>query len=351
MKKIILTISFLVSFSILLKIFSNPNPLVPHYISEFMFDTTGWKLEVHPDYFGQDSILLDGWYLTNKSDTAYFSEGIYIRTEECITIDQSDLQSQFNIDETSDSIELRNDWNGLMDWLYFGNANFNYINISTPEPGQSIRKHPYDKDIYILDNTPTLGLENDTSNIKGYTEGFIKDTINNPLENVKVIYDYAEMAGGYYIPVYVLTNSSGYFIFNDYAKLARIEFEKDSYYAPDTLLQIWPDSTVTINIQMTSVTGITELPTPPINNFELMQNYPNPFNSSTTFIYSLAEEGYIEINIYDEKGELIQKIFNGNQSKGKYKVNWNAENLASGIYFYELKTKNQKISKKCLLLK
>jgi len=335
--------------TVLFKVFSNPNPVVPHFINEFMFDTTGWKLELH-SYYG-DSLSLNRGILTSNTDTAYFNDGLYVSYDNYIVITQNDLQSHFDINRIDDNIGLH-DSIGAMDNLSFGTSGY----VSAPKTGQSINlliyyDGPWQQYCYYLDNTPTFGFENDTLNAKGNIEGFVKDSLINPLEGVKVIYGYYSPAGGGSAPLYVETNSLGYFTFRDLTILKTFEFEKEGYFTPDTSIQIWPDSTVTINIQMQAVVGITELPVPPLNSFELSQNYPNPFNNSTSFNYSLSEDGFVEINIYDEKGELVQKLFNGNQTKGQYRVNWNADNLASGIYFYELKTREQNLSKKCLLLK
>ncbi|MGE5847688.1 MAG: hypothetical protein ACM34O_13245 [Ignavibacteria bacterium] len=48
---------------------------------------------------------------------------------------------------------------------------------------------------------------------------------------------------------------------------------------------------------------------------------------------------------------MVQKLFKGFQPRGLYRINWNANEIASGIYFYELKTSSRKLVKKCLLLK
>lgn len=346
-KKIILTFSLLVLFTVLTNISSNPNPVVPEFINEFMLDTTGWSLEMHTDILN-DSLSLDDWYLTSKTDTAYFNDGIYLSQDRYTIITQLDLQSPFYINEICDSLTLFND-EIAMDRLCFGNLTL--YSVSTPRQGQSIRPRQYYGDYYYLDNSPTIGYENDTLNIKGNIEGYVRDSLNNPISGVKIIYGYIDIWPNPIQILYKETDINGYFNIYEYARVVNLELEKDSYFAANTMLQIWPDSIITLNIQMQAVVGITELPHSQINNFELSQNYPNPFNNSTTFIYSIAEDGYVEINIYDEKGELIQKLFNGNQTKRQYKVNWNADNLASGIYFYELKTRNQKIIKKCLLLK
>ncbi len=233
-----------------------------------------------------------------------------------------------------------------MEMFSFGNDNM--YSPPAPKMGQSICLRVYSDGysqqyFYYFDNTPTMGYENDTLNIKGYIDGYVKDEQDNPIKGVKVIYAYKE--------VYIETDSSGYFKYYDYSINKRLQFEKEGYTSADTSIQIWPDSSITINIKMTKIVGVSEVYPPTINNFTLSQNFPNPFNSTTTFIYSLQKDEQVEINIYDEKGELVQKLFKGFQNKGEYRLRWNADNLASGIYFYELRTKNQKISKKCLLLK
>jgi len=348
MKKIIVALFIILLLAIIPQISSNPNPIQPHFINEFMFDSTGWKLEIYSLYpIEMDSISLDGGYLTSSTDTVYFNNGIYLNGQEYLIVTQSDMQSQFNINPSGDILGI-----------FFGEVFWDEIYFGVPglvlHLGQSMNIYYYSESGwsqtgYYLDNSPTFGAENDTTNSNGNIEGFIKDSLNNPLEGVKVIYGYEEMYPG--DPIFVETNSNGYFIFRDLSILKKVEFEKQGYFAPDTLLQIWPDSTITININMTRIVGISEINPPTMNSFTLSQNYPNPFNSTTTFLYSLQVDEQVEINIYDEKGELVQKLFKGFQNKGEYRVRWNADNLASGIYFYELKTRNQKISKKCLLLK
>jgi len=351
MKKVVLILCLIILINILTNVFSNP--IVSYFINEFTIDKTGWRLELHPINIFDDSLSLDNCYLTTKMDTAYFINGIYLKSDRYTIITQTELQSQLFIDFI-DTLTIYFNENHFADRLYFGIPDFDIP--PTPKKGQSICLGIYYNGLWqnyrhYLDNTPTIGIENDTLNAKGYIDGFIKDSLNNPIESVKIIYDYTESPPNIIQPVYVETNSSGYFSLYDFSIYKRLEFQKEGYNAPDTLLQIWPDSTITINIQMHSVVGITEITPSTISSFTLTQNFPNPFNSSTTFIYFLPGNEQVEINIYDEKGELIQKLFNGYQPKGEYKVNWNADNLASGIYFYELKTSSMKISKKCLLLK
>jgi hypothetical protein len=91
--------------------------------------------------------------------------------------------------------------------------------------------------------------------------------------------------------------------------------------------------------------------------FELYQNYPNPFNAETTIRYRLTRAAKIQITIYDVTGgEVITLVDEENRVPGDYSVTWNGKNqkggdVASGIYFYQLRAGNFVESKKALLIK
>jgi hypothetical protein len=72
------------------------------------------------------------------------------------------------------------------------------------------------------------------------------------------------------------------------------------------------------------------------DRFILMQNYPNPFNPNTTIRYGLASEGRVSIKIYNLAGQSVRELIGNIESAGFHEVNFNADNLASGIYFYRI---------------
>lgn len=86
-------------------------------------------------------------------------------------------------------------------------------------------------------------------------------------------------------------------------------------------------------------------------SYQLLQNYPNPFNPSTHIDFKLPENGHISLIIYNILGDNIATLIDEVKPAGVYSIEFNAENLAAGIYFYELKTQNFRSVKKCLLLK
>ena len=84
--------------------------------------------------------------------------------------------------------------------------------------------------------------------------------------------------------------------------------------------------------------------------FKLQQNYPNPFNPTTELRYSLSEAGIVKLSVYNILGREIETLVDSYQSAGIYKVKWNANKLASGIYFARISVaEKSKIIKMTLL--
>ncbi len=88
-----------------------------------------------------------------------------------------------------------------------------------------------------------------------------------------------------------------------------------------------------------------------ITGYKLEQNYPNPFNPSTTIKYQILKAGLVTIKVYDILGREIKTIVNKFHQSGSYEIQLKADNLASGIYFYQLRTDNFVSTKKMILLK
>ena len=85
--------------------------------------------------------------------------------------------------------------------------------------------------------------------------------------------------------------------------------------------------------------------------FYLEQNYPNPFNPTTTIKYGIPERTFVELKVYDVLGKEIASLVNEEKPSGSYEVEFIANNLPSGIYFYTLSTGNFFSTKKMVLLK
>ena len=98
------------------------------------------------------------------------------------------------------------------------------------------------------------------------------------------------------------------------------------------------------------LTNITNEEKQPIANV-LYQNYPNPFNPTTTIKYNLPQSSVVLIQIFNSLGEKIKTLYSGLQTSGSHKIVFDGSSLPSGIYFYQITTKDFSQTKKCLLLK
>jgi len=113
--------------------------------------------------------------------------------------------------------------------------------------------------------------------------------------------------------------------------------------SPNTFNRIVEDTTLT-DIQ-------TESGESTIHEFKLMQNYPNPFNPVTTISYSIAISGEVKVRVYDILGMLVKEIYSGHKPAGNHSIQFDAANLSSGIYLYELVSNGNRITKKLSLMK
>ncbi|MBN1996113.1 T9SS type A sorting domain-containing protein, partial [candidate division KSB1 bacterium] len=85
--------------------------------------------------------------------------------------------------------------------------------------------------------------------------------------------------------------------------------------------------------------------------FDLSQNYPNPFNPTTTIDYALKTDGTVKLFVYDLTGKEVAVLVDGFQSAGNHKVQFDAANLTSGVYFYKMQAEGQIFTRKMTIIK
>jgi len=88
-----------------------------------------------------------------------------------------------------------------------------------------------------------------------------------------------------------------------------------------------------------------------VKEFNLSQNYPNPFNPSTKISYQIPTNGNVTLKVFDLIGNEVATLVNENKTAGNYSIEFNASDLPSGVYFYELKSANLIQTKKMMLMK
>lgn len=89
----------------------------------------------------------------------------------------------------------------------------------------------------------------------------------------------------------------------------------------------------------------------PPTSFILHGNYPNPFNSRTTIEFELASATNVKLSVFDVTGALVEVLLDDYLEAGKQSVVWNAEDAASGTYFYRLSTSGGSKASRMVLLK
>ncbi len=99
------------------------------------------------------------------------------------------------------------------------------------------------------------------------------------------------------------------------------------------------------------ITSVERLSSDVPTHFSLDQNYPNPFNPNTAIEFSLPHFGYVTLRIYNTLGQEVTTLAAENLPAGRYKVEWNANGLPSGVYLYRIQTGEFVETKKLILLK
>jgi len=115
----------------------------------------------------------------------------------------------------------------------------------------------------------------------------------------------------------------------------------------DELVMDESDGTFTIDL----ATGVEEKENSIPKEFALDQNYPNPFNPVTNIKYYVPETAHVTIKVYDLIGREVALLVNEVKQPGIYRVSFDGENLASGVYFYRMTSDNFTAVRKLNLLK
>nr|HUV35327.1 FlgD immunoglobulin-like domain containing protein [Patescibacteria group bacterium] len=162
----------------------------------------------------------------------------------------------------------------------------------------------------------------------------------------------------YYAGIYAhSTNGSGY-------DIRTMWFGFSFMYVRDCWEEYHPDVPIMRNIILSDLiqwqqgdvnTDITEIEeVPAVNN--LAANFPNPFNPVTSISFGLREKGHVTLRLYDVAGRLVRTLVDEVRNAGRYEAVWNGRNnnnaaVASGVYFYRMKTSGFEQTRKMVLLK
>jgi hypothetical protein len=162
----------------------------------------------------------------------------------------------------------------------------------------------------------------------------------------------------------VLSGGGNTFLYQAY--LGRVQVSGGNsfdVFVDDSAVQVGTTNTLTGNIDRTWYDGVsfTELGNGSVvsvseernvpREFVLSQNYPNPFNPMTTIDFSLPEDGFVVLKVYNLLGQEVATLAREEISAGSHRINWNAQDLPSGVYFYNITVGKYSKTNKMVLLK
>lgn len=260
-------------------------------------------------------------------------------------------------------------------WIYEG-TNYTFSDTITVVDTQSVNGKQYfafrenssyryiwyrsdNNKIYIID---TLATQLDPSNIREYMiYDFSADTGNSwdvPLNNVNLQCEYAGTATLKSKRDSVETSNEVFencFQFSRTVPCADAGRVNEWFAAGIGRVAYYDESIAGIrkfSLKYTNVvTGVDNNSPQIISGYKLRQNYPNPFNPTTTISYSIPKESFVTIKVFDSLGRLVKTLVNGMKQAGNYNLVFNADKLASGIYYYQLKAENYLETRKMTLIK
>jgi len=184
---------------------------------------------------------------------------------------------------------------------------------------------------------------------------YFSDTVSSSITDKLLLSDDGAIGGLNYVGVHYA--NPAFLVFQE--SMRKI-FSESRY----TLGEVWESSEIISSRRLFNIFGDPSLKLkydiftgvkPPVNilpdKYSLKQNYPNPFNPSTTIKFSLPEDGIVKLKVYNLLGKEVATITNDFYKAGEYRVDFNAGDLSSGVYFYTIKAKNFTQTKKMTLIK
>ncbi|MBN2789362.1 MAG: T9SS type A sorting domain-containing protein [Candidatus Delongbacteria bacterium] len=310
-------------------------------------------------YPATDSTEFVGW-LSNPSFIKWLSTGFYIASEEGLifgngdsweTVDNFLTTSIKDIEETSTgkiflSARVRNVSNEV-------------IFMKTESGYDSLNSGFGDiNDIFIDSNNKVLITLGTGTYSDGLYEVSYNDTVITGIELIdyifeaNLIYEYTDS--------YIVSdkNGSGLTIVPKETGIARNHnhgLEIDSIYCFSTIKDLdTPNFLIGTNNGVYMCTGTTSIDPDmigSISSYKLHQNYPNPFNPVTTISFDLNKTGNVKLTVFNFNGQVVKELVNDKMDAGYHTINFNAEGMNSGIYFYTLEVGNTKYARNMILVK
>ncbi len=267
---------------------------------------------------------------------------------------------------------LKNQWSGQIDWTqasYMVQSGTNtyrweYVKDSSVSTGSDciwLDEVTFPANA-VQTGAPTILIDQDLldfGNLDVGTQSFLPVTISNMGD--------ASMLGSLQVPQpYTLDPMNDEYVSNMSFTLAAGEFLEFNIGFRPTEEGVYPDYLIVNSddpnarvVQLSLMGSATPVANEDGVNpviTELGANYPNPFNPTTTISFSLKESGPVAINIYNILGQKVKTLHSGDTPAGRHNLTWNGKDdsnkdVASGVYFYKMQSREYTNTRKMILMK
>lgn len=265
-------------------------------------------------------------------------------------------------------LEVGNRW----DYISYDQLNTYQINYSVNVVGDSLM--PNGKNYFVLDNSDPTGNKfvRADSNFIYYYNSFDSTEISVFDLNAQIGQSWVASPDSFgFGPIVTLTDKDSVNYFNELTEIYRFNIFTLGSDSDITISKkfgiisnfVTPEASEPFEQEITNLVGCIisnvtygnllaiEKTPQTINEFKLFQNYPNPFNPTTTISFELPFTTEIELAIYNSLGQRIGVLVSGTKTKGIHNVDFDSNDLSSGVYFYKLNSKDFSISKKLTVIK
>lgn len=332
-----------------------------HYLQDLGIETIDACLMTHPDFdhYGEFEDLIEcEWFEIEKfiknqdssSANAYGDLMEYLENYQ-IPIEIVDYQSDLNWNVETDilSPNYDNDFNStnensIVIKMVFGEISFLFTGDSE-EDNNNYLLDEYDMNIDVLKVSH-----------HGATNGTNLAFIEEATPAISVLSSGNNSYGHPNIDVTQMLLDSGSVVYSTADDYLNNINGSDDVTADDDVVVETDGSNVWVNGELI-IEGVSLNEDIADNAPMQISNYPNPFNPLTTIKYQLIEQSFVQINIFNIKGQLVNSLINKEIQAGQHSVKWNgidSENnrVGSGIYFYSYRVNGEIQSvKKCIMLK
>ncbi|MCH7974581.1 MAG: T9SS type A sorting domain-containing protein [Bacteroidetes bacterium] len=229
---------------------------------------------------------------------------------------------------------------------------------------EALRLHPGDPDIIYAGGSRLYKTTN------GGEDWFLKDSALIAFEpdfQISSIWVDENTPGRLYVGLSNYSGNSGLFLTEDDGKSWKQIYDDPIYIieadneSPRNIYCATNFGAIRL-LDTFTVTGVNEVNNLIPEEFHLYQNYPNPFNPTTSIQYAVSSplrrsgseasrQFVVSLKVYDVLGSEVAALVNEEQPAGSYEIEFNASNLPSGVYFYELKVNQFYSVKKMILLR